>query len=242
MKKSFSLIAAAAMAASLTLAGSMSAFASDTDEPTTQSTTEAATEAATEAEPSIKIDDIVGKWKFENTKTNYLFVGDTDDLTNSYEIGGDASIFSGTVEIKADGTYTLTNDKTTENGTVKIGTETIESTVADTVNFYVGEEFKFGGYYHSDTDEISIGNGGTDKLVRDNGETETSTTTEGTSTSTTSTTTTTATTTASTSSTAKSSTTAAGSPKTGVAFPALAVAGLGVSAAAVAFVLRKKED
>ena len=60
MKKSISIIAAAAMAASLTLAGTMSAFAAD-EEPTTQ----ASTEAATEAEPSIKIADIAGKWKYQ---------------------------------------------------------------------------------------------------------------------------------------------------------------------------------
>jgi hypothetical protein len=52
-------------------------------------------------------------------------------------------------------------------------------------------------------------------------------------------TTTTATTTAS--STTAKATTAANSPKTGVAFPAIAIAGVG-AAVATAFVLRKKED
>ncbi|MCR5708603.1 MAG: NPXTG-anchored protein, partial [Ruminococcus sp.] len=93
----------------------------------------------------------------------------------------------------------------------------------------------------SDSKEISIGNGGTARLVADNGETETTTTeattTEGTTTSTT--TTTTAKTTAS--STTAKATTAANSPKTGVAFPAIAIAGVG-AAVATAFVLRKKED
>ncbi len=223
MKKSISIIAAAAMAASLTLAGTMSAFAAD-EEPTTQ----ASTEAATEAEPSIKIADIAGKWKYQ--------VADGNTSVDK------AAKDNGVVEIKDDSTFSYTDaEGKTSTGTVKIGTETIESTVADTVNFYVGDELSFGGYYHSDSKEISIGNGGTARLVADNGETETTTTeattTEGTTTSTT--TTTTATTTAS--STTAKATTAANSPKTGVAFPAIAIAGVG-AAVATAFVLRKKED
>lgn len=224
MKKSISLIAAAAMAASLTLAGTMSAYADE--EPTTQ----ASTEAATQPEASISIEDITGKWKYEVNNS-------TDDKEG------------GIVEVKADSTYTFTKEGSdSETGTVKIGTEEIGGSYLTTVNFYVGEEMNFGGYYHADTDSISIGNGGTAQLVRYNGEAETTTTTEAetttatstdttasTSTSTTSTTTTAATT------TAKATTTGSGSPRTGVAFPAMAIAGVG-AAIATAFVLRKKED
>ena len=224
MKRSISIIAVAAMAASLTLAGAVNAYADE--EPTTQ----ASTEAATQPEASISIEDITGKWKYEVNNS-------TDDKEG------------GIIEVKADSTYTFTKEGSdSETGTVKIGTEEIGGSYLTTVNFYVGEEMSFGGYYHADTDSISIGNGGTAQLVRYNGESETTTTTEAetttaastdttasTSTSTTSTTTTAATT------TAKATTTGSGSPRTGVALPAMAIAGIG-AAAATAFVLRKKED
>ncbi|MBO7394763.1 MAG: NPXTG-anchored protein [Ruminococcus sp.] len=221
MKKSISIIAAAAMAASLTLAGTMSAFAAD-EEPTTQ----ASTEAATEAEPSIKIADIVGKWKYQ--------VADGDTSVDK------AAKDNGVVEISDDGTYSYTDaDGKNTSGTVEIKAEELNGTYSDIVNFYIGEEFSFGGYYRS-ADEISIGNGGISRLIRDNGEAvETSTTTEGETTTTT--TTTTSSTTTSKTTTGKATTTSANSPKTGVAFPALAVAGIG-AAIATAFVLRKKED
>lgn len=213
MKKSISIIAAAAMAASLTLAGAVNVYADE--EPTTQ--------AATQAEASLAIEDITGKWKYE--------VNDSSDAKEG-----------GIIEVKSDSTYTFTKEGSdSETGTVKIGTEEIGGTTLPTVSFYVGEEMSFGGYYRDDTDTISIGNGGLAQLARYNGEAETTTTTtEAGTTTTTSTTTTTATTTASTT-TAKAATTASGSPKTGVAFPAIAVAGIS-AAAATAFALRKKED
>ena len=214
MKKTFSIIAAAAMAASLTFAGAVNAYADE--EPTTQ--------AATQAEASLAIEDITGKWKYE--------VNDSSDAKEG-----------GIIEVKSDSTYTFTKEGSdSETGTVKIGTEEIGGTTLPTVGFYVGEEMSFGGYYRDDTDTISIGNGGLAQLVRYNGEAETTTTTAETttSTSTDTTTSTTSTTTAATT-TAKATTTTAGSPKTGVAFPAIAIAGVS-AAAAVAFVLRKKED
>ncbi len=240
MKKSLSIIAAAAMAASLTLAGTMSAYAADEQ----QTTTAAAEETH---EPTVKLADIVGKWKF--VSTNILFVGDVEDITNTYEISKTEDKFSGTVEIKEDGTYTNTYGSTTENGTVKISTEEINGVYADTVNFYVGEEFSFGGYYRSDSGKITIGNGGMLELVRDNGESAETTTTATAATTTTTTTaadttTTTAAATTTTTKAAGTTTTKAGtgSPKTGVAFPAIPVAGVTVAAVAVAFAIRKKED
>ena len=222
MKKSISIIAAAAMAASLTLAGTMNAFAADEE-----STTQSSTEAFETHEPTVKLADITGKWNYE--------IADGNTTVDK------AAKNNGVVEISDDGTYSYTDaDGKNTSGTVVIKAEELNGTYSDIVNFYIGEEFSFGGYYRS-ADEISIGNGGISRLIRDNGEAvETSTTTEGETTTTTTTTTTSSTTTSKTT-TGKAITTSANSPKTGVAFPALAVAGIG-AAIATAFVLRKKED
>ena len=72
-------------------------------------------------------------------------------------------------------------------------------------------------------------------------ETTTTEATETTTTTTAATTTTTTTTTKATTTTTKT-TAKPNSPKTGVEFPALAVTGIGVSAIAIAFALKKKED
>lgn len=106
-----------------------------------------------EAEPSVKINDIVGKWWYEIANV-------------TFENGAKSN---GTIEIKADGTYSHTdaNGKVT-TGTVKIGAEVIEGTKIDTVFFNDGTKDGFGGYLRklNDVKMISIGNGDTARLIR----------------------------------------------------------------------------
>jgi len=75
---------------------------------------------------------------------------------------------NGTVEIKADGTYTCTDaNGAVTSGTVRTGTEEIGGTVHRTVSFFCGSEFAFGGYYDdAQPGIISLGNGGISSLVR----------------------------------------------------------------------------
>lgn len=246
MKRSVSIIAAAAMAASLTLAGSMSAFAADA-ETTTQAATEATpattTEAAT-AEPAVKLEDITGKWIYQEADGNT-----TVDK---------ASKNNGVVEVSNDGAFTYTDAAgKTVTGTVKTGSENIGGTDLATVKFDTGnEDTSFGGYYRSETKQISIGNGGMIRLVRESTAPETTTTASAAETTTTTAAPAATTTKASASTTKSAGTTTtksagttttkagtkSGNPKTGVAFPAVAASGLAVAAVSVAFALRKKED
>ncbi len=252
MKKNVSIITTAILTAAIAVTGSMTAFAEEAattaatetaiaettttvaattltetttlvetttlDETTTlsETTTQAATTttaAATDPAPSISVQDIVGKWKYQ-----------------------DAGKDNGTVEIKADGTYTYTDAAgKTSNGTVKIGTETVEGTTATTVNFYVDETRSFGGYYRST--EISLGNGGVARLVKDNGAASTTATAATTASKA-------STTTAKTTTTDKATTTTSSktsSPKTGVSFPGFVLAGLAAAAAAATLTLKKKD-
>ena len=169
--------------------------------------------------PAIAIADIVGKWTYQEADGNVSVEEKSKD--------------NGTVEIKEDSSYTYTNAEGKETaGSVQITVEEIGGTPLTAVHFYNGQEVAFGGYYQNEN-EISLGNGGTARLVRAEEEAEVTTTT------------TTAATTTTTTTTAKATTKAADkntSPKTGVAFPALPVAGMAMAAVAVAFSLRKKED
>ncbi len=254
MKKTFSLVAAAAMTASFVMAGAMNSFAdeepieavtttiaveegnpdvttvaSDPAEEVTTTLTEAVettttavgtttaadttttaapatTAAVTTTNAASTVKDYVGKWTYQ--------VADGNTTVDK------ASKNNGTVEIKADGTYSYKDaaGKTT-TGTVKITEDNIGGTVLTTINFCTGDTVNFSGVYHSDTKEISIGNGGQARLVR---EAAAATTTK-----------------------AAGTTKAAnknGSPKTGDSFPAMPVAGAALAAVAVAFALRKKED
>lgn len=229
MKKSVSIIVSAAMAASLTLAGTINAFAADDNaEPTTEVTTNSSEETTNSDENTIEatdIQEIVGKW-------NYQEATDGKTVDNGVKDNG-------IVEVSSDGTFTYTDasGKTT-SGTVKISVEELAGTSLQTINFYDGDTLSFGGYYNKDSETISIGNGGLARLVRNNEEEATTTASTETSTTTSTTTTTSATTTAS--STTKAADKNA-SPKTGVAVPAITVAGL-ATAVAVAFALRKKDE
>ena len=248
MKKSVSIIAAAAMAASLTLAGSVNVFAAEetvATEPATTAVeaTEAATEAATEvatavaqaptaaateaAAPALDVKQFAGNWKLQVAEAN-----STVD-TNAKD--------SGTVVINSDGSFTYTDlAGGTQSGTIKLGTEEIAGTTVNTVGLYSGETLLYGGYYTAGSDVINIGNGGQARLIRDNAATPATQ-------AATAAATTAAATTAKPATTTKAATTAANSgnktnsPKTGVAFPALSLAGM-TAAVAVAFSLRKKED
>ena len=156
---------------------------------------------------------IVGKWKYQEANGNTTVDKDAKD--------------NGIVEVKDDATFTYTDaEGKTTTGTVETGTEEIANIKLQTVNFYDGETFCFGGYYRSDSGEISIGNGGMARLIRDNGNAETTTTS----------------TEESTTSSATTTKAASSSPKTGVAFPALAVTGITAAAVALAFTLKKDEE
>lgn len=217
MKKFASVLAAFAMAVTLTAAGSMITVSADADAPA----------ETVEAGPALKMEDIAGKWKYEIAEGS----GTVDQAAKD----------NGTVEITADGKYTYTDTTgKKENGVVDIVADGMEGSSGIMVNFYTGdavdiEKFSFGGYYNGDAKEIQIGNGGMARLVYLDGETAETTSAAADATTTTTSTTTTTTTTA-----AATTTTAAGASNTGDAFPALAAAGLTLGAAA-AFVMKKKE-
>ena len=261
MKKSVSIIAAAAMAASLSIAGSMTSFAAEeaAAEPTVAAAeaTEAATiaptaapvaeaptaaaeaatavaEAPTAAPATAAAPDVsqfAGNWKLQVANGNSTVDQDAKD--------------NGTVVITSDGAFTYTDlTGSSVSGTIELGTEEIAGTTVQTVRLIVGGETLYGGYYNASAGTINIGNGGQARLIRDNG-TPTATTPAATTAA--AATTARPATTAKPATTVKAATTAnsgskTDSPKTGVAFPAAPLAGLTVAAAAVAFTLRKKED
>lgn len=99
---------------------------------------------------------LAGKWKYQAAVGN----GTVDKGSKD----------SGTVEIKADGTYSFTDaDEKVKTGKVRLGSETVGGARLITVSFKDSTDILFGGYYRSDSpDEIAIGNGGTARLVRDN--------------------------------------------------------------------------
>ena len=112
--------------------------------------------SAEENDNAVSIKELVGTW-------NYDIADDSADCVD------EKPIRNGVVVIKADGTYVHTdaNGKLTE-GAVKTAIEEIGGTKLRTVNFYEGEEFRFGGYYNEDThNRISLGNGGRARLLRD---------------------------------------------------------------------------
>ncbi len=172
----------------------------------TAAATEAATAAAsTTTQPAaVTMNNLAGKWEYQVSSGN-----DTVDK---------GAKSNGTVEIKADGTFTYTNaENKTSTGTVKIESEEIGGTSVTFINFYIGSEVSFGGAYFS-ANAISIGNGGMSRLVRitDNA----------------------AATTQAVTTTAKANTN--DSPKTGDTFPALAMTAALLSAAALSISTKKR--
>ncbi|MBQ8961543.1 MAG: hypothetical protein IJ071_10095 [Ruminococcus sp.] len=219
MTRKISIIAAAALAASLTMAGAVSAYADEPTDPADAAVTDQQdpTEAPTEAAPAITVSQITGKWTYQ----------EADGSGSVQESAKD----NGTLEIGEDGSFTYTDASgKTVTGAVEIGTEEIGGTESVTVLFYEGEALSFGGYYQN-ADLISLGNGGTAQLVRQAEAAQTTTAA--------------VTTTAQATATKAAATKAADkntAPKTGVAFPAVPVAGVVLAGAAAAFTLRKKED
>ena len=105
----------------------------------------------------------VGKWIYQMAEGN-----------NTVQ---EKPVKAGTVVINEDGTY-LTYDLYggITGGIVKLGTEDgfVDGSTVPTINFYIdgSDEIAFGGWYsENDLDTINIGNGGTARLIRDNGET-----------------------------------------------------------------------
>lgn len=184
----------------------------ETSAETTASVQTEAPTATTSAVPaaSITIGTIAGSWVYQVANGNTTVDQSAKD--------------NGSVEITKEGTFTYTDTtgkKTT--GTVVIGTEEIAGTTLTTVNFYEGTTLSFGGYYRSNG-EISIGNGGTARLVRPSSAAP-------------------ATTQAATTTKAASTTTKANtndSPKTGDSFPALAISAALLSAAALSITTKKR--
>lgn len=265
MKKSVSIIAAAAMAASLSIAGSMTSFAAEeaAAEPTavaaeaTEAVTIAPTEAAVAeaptaaAEAPTAVAEAPTAAAAEPTKAAATvdvqqFAGNwkLQVANNGSTVDVDAKD-NGTVVITSDGKFTYTDlTGNTVAGAIELGTEEIAGNTLQTVRLTVGGELLYGGYYNASSGVINIGNGGQARLIRDNAAPAV-TTAAATSAATTAAAATTAKPAAA---TTKAATTAANSgsktdsPKTGVAFPAAALTGLTAAAASAAFVLRKRED
>ncbi|MBP7185883.1 MAG: LPXTG cell wall anchor domain-containing protein [Ruminococcus sp.] len=194
---------AATEAATTTTKGTTAAIEAATTTTTTIAATETTTAAATTTQVAVSLSALAGKWDYQVSNGNYTV--DKGSKSN------------GTVEIKADGTFTYTDTANkTVNGTVKIESDGIVGSTVSMVNFYVNGAISFGGAYRSNN-EISIGNGGTARLVRN---TASATTT-----------------------TAATTTKAANkndSPKTGDSFPALAMTAALLSAAALSITTKKR--
>ncbi len=265
MKKSVSIIAAAAMAASLTMTGAMSCNAAEdaaagveqstaiaeSAEAATEASAETPTEAATVAATVAVAEEPTATPVAAPTESASTL--EIQKLAGKWKLqvaNGNTTVDidakdSGTVVIGADGTFTVTDlTGKTVSGTVSVGTEEIGGTVLQTVALYSGDTPLYAGYYSSTNDIINIGNGGQARLIRDNGAAAAATTAAAAPEATTSNA---AATTKAAVTTVKAATTAnsgskTDSPKTGVAFPALPAAGLTVAAAAIAFAMRKKED
>ena len=194
---------AATEAAATTTEGTTAATEAATTTTTTIAATETTTAAATTTKVAVSLSALAGKWDYQVSNGNYTV--DKGSKSN------------GTVEIKADGTFTYTDTANkTVNGTVKIEPDGVAGSTLSMVNFYVNGAISFGGAYRSNN-EISIGNGGTARLVRN---TASATTT-----------------------TAATTTKAANkndSPKTGDSFPALAMTAALLSAAALSITTKKR--
>lgn len=192
----------AATEAATTAAETTTAAAETTTTTTTIAVTET-TAAATTTQTAISLGALAGKWDYQVSSGNA-----------PVEKGSKSN---GTVEIKADGTFTYTDTANkTVNGTVKLEKEEIGGSSVTVVNFYVEGTFSFGGAYRSNN-EISIGNGGMARLVRNTASAATTT--------------------------AATTTKAANkndSPKTGDSFPALGMTAALLSAAALSITTKKR--
>ena len=194
---------AATEAATTTTEGTTAATEAATTTTTTIAATETTTAAATTTQVAVSLSALAGKWDYQVSNGNY-----------PVEKGSKSN---GTVEIKADGTFTYTDTANkTVNGTVKLEKEEIGGSSVTVVNFYVEGTFSFGGAYRSNN-EISIGNGGMARLVRNTASAATTT--------------------------AATTTKAANkndSPKTGDSFPALGMTAALLSAAALSITTKKR--
>ena len=112
--------------------------------------------AAVQAEEEIDIKEFAGYWRYDVADGNY-------DVEVS-------AVFNGVVNIKDDGTFTYTGaDGKQLSGKCKAVKEKAEGGIEVTaVYFYNGSsELEFGGIYRKDDKMISLGNGGTARLVHD---------------------------------------------------------------------------
>ncbi|MBQ3884732.1 MAG: hypothetical protein II729_01330 [Ruminococcus sp.] len=120
-------------------------------------------EVTTSIEPVVSnetwdVVDLAGDWQYQ-----------TASDSNTLEYNPDTN---GYVTINTDSTYVYYSDdgKLVSSGNIITGYEEIGGTRHKTISFYNGgSEFGFGGYYDgNDVDVISLGNGGTARLVRGN--------------------------------------------------------------------------
>lgn len=102
---------------------------------------------------TMSVRDFAGTWQYQSAVDSHVEVASKDN---------------GTVVIKDDGTYSYTDASGyTSTGTVKVGYEELGGSKTIRVSFYIGSEFKFGGYYLPDRPyEIHLGNGSVSRLVR----------------------------------------------------------------------------
>ena len=195
---------AATEAATTTTEGTTAATEAATTTTTTIAATETTTAAATTTQTAVSLSALAGKWEYQVSSGN-----DTVDK---------GAKSNGTIEIKADGTFTYTDTaKKTVNGIVKLEPDGIIGSTITLVNFYVDGAISISGAYRS-ANEISIGNGGMSRLVRNTNNA--------------------AATTQAVTTTAKANTN--DSPKTGDTFPALAMTAALLSAAALSISTKKR--
>ncbi|MBR6242574.1 MAG: hypothetical protein IKQ90_03660 [Ruminococcus sp.] len=108
------------------------------------------------SDDTVKMTDIAGKWRYEISSGNYTV--DVDAESN------------GIVEVNEDGTYTYTDAAgNVTRGTVVSGFEEFaDGTKIPMIKFFEGNDFKFGGYFNTGSNDVlSIGVGGLERLVRD---------------------------------------------------------------------------
>ena len=111
------------------------------------------------SDDTVKMTDIAGKWRYEISSGNYTV--DVD------------AVFNGIVELNEDGTYTYTDPfGNVTRGTAVSGFEEFaDGTKIPMIKFFEGNDFKFGGYFNTGSNDVlSIGVGGLERLVREKAE------------------------------------------------------------------------
>ena len=98
----------------------------------------------------------VGIWTYQESAGNYAIENGAKNIA--------------TVDIHEDATFTYVDyEGNSYEGTIRNEDEEIGGTVIKKLNFYSGDEFRFGGHYtytETGVDTIEIGNGGMARLVR----------------------------------------------------------------------------